>query len=176
VRARVVATALLMLAISSVHDPLAAQSGSARVSRDTPQLKFTASLSARAITPGERLTLTVDIVPKPRMHVYAPGSKYRPIAITMDPQAGLTIGTTTYPKPDSYYFKPLNETVDVYQSPFRLTIDLAATDRAASPFTIKGLLEYQACDDRVCYLPESIPLRWTVDIVSGTGSSARRRQ
>jgi DsbC/DsbD-like thiol-disulfide interchange protein len=165
-----------MLAIASVRDPLAAQSESARVSRDTRQLKFTATLSARVITPGERLTLTVDVVPKPRMHVYAPGSKYRPIGITIEPQAGLTIGATTYPKPESYYFKPLNETVDVYQSPFRLIVELAAPERAASPFMLKGSLEYQACDDRVCYLPETIPLQWTVNIVSGTGSSGRRRQ
>ena len=106
------------------------------------------------------------------MHVYAPGSKYRAIKLTLAPQAGLAFGSPVYPSPSSYYFKPLNETVDVYASPFRLSVDIT-TDvhtRAPSSITLKGSFEYQACDDHVCYLPESIPLRWTVTL-SETASS-----
>ena len=31
----------------------------------------------------------------------------------------------------------------------------------AGPLTIKGKLRYQACDDRVCYLPKDLALEWT---------------
>lgn len=104
--------------------------------------------------------LAFDVTPKRGMHVYAPGSKYRPIAIALEPQKSFTVGEVVYPPPDRYYFKPLNETVDVFRKPFRLTVELHAVEgaAAASP-TLAGTLEYQACDDRVCYLPESIPFQ-----------------
>jgi hypothetical protein len=30
--------------------------------------------------------------------------------------------------------------------------------------TIKGTLSYQACDDRICFSPQSVPLAWTVSV------------
>jgi hypothetical protein len=77
-----------------------------------------------------------------------------------------------YPKPELYEFKPLNEHVEVFQRPFRIVQDLAidATPQAqsalkdVSELTIKGVLSYQACDDRVCFTPQSVPLSWTVTL------------
>ena len=65
----------------------------------------------------------------------------------------------------------LNETQIVYSKPFRIDQDItlartpAPRDRAkedAAAVTIKGTLRYQACDDRICYLPANIPVEWTV--------------
>src|SRR5262249_7194639 len=128
------------------------------------------SVAPHVVSVGDRITLTVDISPKPRMHVYAPGSKYRPIAITIEPQQALTIEETRYPRAESYYFKPLKETQPVYQAPVRLQVGTTigqiepSSTRADSTITIAGALDYQACDERVCYLPESIPLRWTMKV------------
>jgi hypothetical protein len=30
--------------------------------------------------------------------------------------------------------------------------------------TISGTFEYQACDDKVCFAPQSIPLNWTIGV------------
>ena len=30
--------------------------------------------------------------------------------------------------------------------------------------TIKGVLSYQACDDNVCFTPQSVPFKWTVTL------------
>ncbi len=76
----------------------------------------------------------------------------------------------TYPKPEDYYFKPLNEHVPVFQRPFRmvqdLTVDASPQGQSAlkdlTTLTIKGVLTYQACDDKVCFTPQSVPLTWTV--------------
>jgi hypothetical protein len=153
-----------MLAWASVS--LAAQ---AAATRETKHLKFTASVAPRVVSVGDRLTLSVDVVPKARMHVYAPGSKYRPIKITIAPQPVLTIEQTVYPRAESYYFKPLSETQPVYQTPFRLQVGMTIGEiepPSASTITVTGALDYQACDDRVCYLPESIPLRWTMKVTA----------
>jgi cytochrome c biogenesis DsbD-like protein len=132
-------------------------------------MTLTVNVTPRVVTSGDRIAVAIDIVPKPRMHVYAPGSKYRPITIIIEPQPALTIEQTAYPRAESFYFKPLKETQPVYQAPFRLEVGMTVgaiepSSGAASTLTITGALDYQACDDRVCYLPESIPLRWTMKV------------
>lgn len=75
-----------------------------------------------------------------------------------------------YPASEIYFFAPLNERVPVYQRPFRLAREVvydASTAgqeklREIPSVTITGRLEYQACDDRLCFAPSSVPLSWTV--------------
>ena len=54
------------------------------VARNTPHLSFTASISPDVARPGGRLSLAVNVMPKKRMHVYAPGTTYRAITVTLD--------------------------------------------------------------------------------------------
>ena len=154
----------LLITFATGTITIAAAQAPATISGQTRHLKFSASISSQATVPGQRVALAIDIAPKRGMHVYAPGSKYKPIAVSLQPPASLKTGETVYPRASRYYFKPLNETVDVYDKPFRLTVELASITGANVPetMTLKGTLDYQACDDRVCYLPESIPLQWTL--------------
>jgi hypothetical protein len=77
-----------------------------------------------------------------------------------------------YPASEIYHFKPLNERVRVYQKPFTLVqeIVLEETPQAQAAFRGKdsirltGTLEYQACDDKVCYNPASAPLSWIISL------------
>ena len=147
--------------------------GAARVvTKSTRHLAFTASLSPDIVRPGTMLSLAVDVRPKKGIHVYAPGTKYRPVAIAIDPNPALSVDEVIYPRPMSYLFKPLNESVLVYERPFRLTLDMKvgaapaqlAAFNAESRLTIKGQLTYQACDEKVCYLPVSMPLEWSVTV------------
>ena len=39
-----------------------------------------------------------------------------------------------------------------------------AAYRGKESVTIEGSLEYQACDDRVCFNPVSVPLSWTLGL------------
>ena len=72
----------------------------------------------------------------------------------------------------SYFFKPLNEHVPVYQRPFRLTeeimVDFSRAGQAAlkdaTSLKVEGSLDYQACDDKDCFNPQSVPLSWTVQL------------
>lgn len=136
------------------------------VARNTPHLSFTASLSPDAVGRGGRLSLVVNVIPRKRMHVYAPGTSYRAITVTLDKHPSLKPSQLTYPKPSIYFFKPLKERVLVYSEPFKLTmnIQVGTVPPRAAPLKITGMLSYQACDDRVCYLPESVPLQWTIPV------------
>ncbi len=136
------------------------------VARNTPHLSFTASITPDAVKPGGRLSLIVNVTPKRRMHVYAPGTKYRAVTVALDRHPSLKPSKATYPKPSIYLFKPLKEQVLVYSDPFKMTMDIqvGTVPAKAAPLKITGTLSYQACDDRVCYLPESVPLQWTIPV------------
>jgi hypothetical protein len=132
---------------------------------ETSHLKLTTSTSALNASPR---ALFVDVAPKPKMHVYAPGQDgYITVALSVEPGSTLTAaGPPRFPKAEKLFFKPLNETQLVYSKPFRITQDVKQVtspgDSASGPLIIKGSLRYQACDDRVCYLPQTVPLEWTV--------------
>lgn len=131
---------------------------------------------AMAAAPGQRLTLTLDVTPGPKMHVYAPGQKeYIPIAIELDASKDFKAAPAKFPASVPYFFAPANVTVNVYNKPFQITqaITLATTPvlrrRAAAreTLTITGTLKYQACDDLVCYRPDALPLSWKVGLAAG---------
>jgi hypothetical protein len=62
----------------------------------------------------------------------------------------------------------------VFQRPFRIVqdvvVDASPEGQAAlkdvTALTIKGALNYQACDDKVCFTPQTVPLTWTVNLRS----------
>ena len=120
---------------------------------------------------GTRFSIVVDVTPKPRIHVYAPGaSSYQVISVAVAPQPFVRVLPVTYPPSQTYTFKPLNERVQVYEKPFTLVRELVLEGspdamralRGRESVTLTGALEYQACDDKVCFNPASIPLSWTI--------------
>ena len=112
---------------------------------------------------GGKLVLFVDVTPKPGIHVYAPGSKdYIPITVKLNAQPEIKPGKLVYPKSELMTFA--DEKVPVFQTPFRLTqaVTLDKSAKPGSTVKVAGTVSYQACDDRVCYAPESAPVTWTV--------------
>ena len=137
---------------------------------ETQHVTVAASASDGVVTPGSRISLFVDITPKPKMHVYAPDqSTYIPVAIEMPATDLLRTHPAVFPPSEIYVFRPLNERQRVYSKPFRIvqevTIPVTPETRAQAKtgtLTIDATLHYQACDDAVCYRPVSVPLTWTV--------------
>ena len=115
--------------------------------------------------PGTKVSLFVDVTPKSGIHVYAPGSKdYIAVAVKLTPQAQIKAGKLEYPKSEMMSFA--DEQVPVFQKPFRLTqgVTLDKSLKPGATVTVAGTVTYQACDDRVCYPPESAPVAWTVTV------------
>lgn len=139
----------------------------------SPQIELTTFATDSTVAPGTHWSIVVDVQPARGVHVYAPGvSGYKPITLTIDRQRWVVPRTTQYPPSDDYHFKPLNEHVQVYQRPFRIVQDVAldasteaqAALKDVSSLTLTGTLAYQACDDRVCFSPQTVPLTWTVSV------------
>ncbi len=139
----------------------------------SPQLEMTSFATDSTVAPGTQFSLVLDLRPARGVHVYAPGvTGYKPIALSVQPQPGLLTRGAQYPSAEDYHFKPLNEHVQVYQRPFRIVQDVLidpspqaqAALKDVSSLTIKGVLNYQACDDKLCFTPQSVPLTWTVSL------------
>jgi peroxiredoxin len=139
----------------------------------SPQLEITSLTTDSLVAPGTHFSLVLDIRPAARVHVYAPGvTGYKAIALAIEPQPWVGPRAAQYPLSEDYYFKPLNEHVQVYQRRFRIVQDIAldaspeaqAVLKDVSALTIKGTLSYQACDDKLCFTPQSVPLTWTVGV------------
>lgn len=150
-------------------------SGIAGSSGETAHLAIAASQSNPDVTVGSRFHLALDVTPKPGMHVYAPGADdlgYRVIGLHLDTPDFLRALPAEYPASEIYHFEPLDERVPVYQWPFRLVQELvvegspeaAAQLAELDALTLTGRLDYQACDDAVCFNPASVPLTWTLAV------------
>ncbi len=140
---------------------------------ETDQLEALAWSTDSVVAPGNRFALVVDVTPKAEMHVYAPGDHdYQVIRLRVDAPEFLQSHEVSYPPSSTYHFEPLDETVPVYQETFRMVQDVTIpmsreiAELAAAPgatLTLRGVLEYQACDHEVCYVPAEIPLTWELD-------------
>ncbi len=110
-----------------------------------------------ASTAAGKMLLHVDVSPKAKMHVYAPGEKDAiPVELKLDPNSAIKAGKVTFPPAEKDFFPPLQLTQLVYSKPFRITQPIAiARPPADGTLTITGTLRYQACDDAVCYIPRS---------------------
>jgi hypothetical protein len=158
-------TSNIMLRLGTGSSPVQATYAS------TDHLEVQTYPSDASVSLGTRFTIALEITPKRGMHVYAPGAaNYRVIGVNVAPQPHVRTSQIRYPASEIYHFKPLNERVPVYQKPFTLLLDVVpeATAEARKAFAgkselvISGTLEYQACDDKLCYNPVSLPLTWKV--------------
>ncbi|MQA30993.1 MAG: hypothetical protein GEU82_14365 [Luteitalea sp.] len=147
----------------------------------TDHLKVETYPSETAAAPGGKVSLIVKIEPVARMHVYAPGADdYRIVTLTVAAQRFVRLAPTRYPASEMYLFEPLNERIPAYQKPFTLVQEVTldsqpearAALRATPSLTLTGTLDYQACDDRICFKPVSVPLTWTVAMQTGRPSGA----
>jgi DsbC/DsbD-like thiol-disulfide interchange protein len=145
---------LLVLALGATDGPVA-----------TRHLTLAASVSPAAAAPGSRVSLLLDVTPKPAMHVYAPDQKdYIPISLALEANAAVKAHVIQFPKAEKRVVEDLGETQLVYSRPFRIVQDVTLTSTAAAPLTIKGTLKYQACDESICYAPVTVPVAWTIDV------------
>lgn len=127
--------------------------------------------SSDVARPNLRLTLIGDFTLGPKMHVYTPEIKgsYIPIKWELEPSANYVAKDVQYPKGKMLMLPAINEIVPVYEQKFRITQDIVlGSESILKPILegdktlkLRGTLRYQACDDKICYLPQTAPLEFT---------------
>jgi hypothetical protein len=147
-----------------------AAAGGAHITRQSKQLDVTLSAGTDTIATGQHVALVLDIDLKPKMHVYAPGVEhYIPIEWQMTESDAVKVEAVKWPKSEKLFLPAIDETVPVFKDTFRAVRDivfapdakLKALANEKGEITIHGVLKYQACDDKMCFIPASVPLDWT---------------
>jgi hypothetical protein len=138
------------------------------------------SVSNAVVGPGQRFTLVLDFDVEDGHHLYAPGVQggYRPLRLDFTtPPRVQRIDAPQLPPPKPYLFRPLNETVPIFEGRFRALVDVTMKDSTVGwgqeflndparyePVELVGTLAYQVCSHTVCYPPASLPLRFEVKL------------
>jgi hypothetical protein len=155
----------VVLITSSLAAPAFAQS---LLAKPTIQHASVAgSSSATSAAPGGAVTLFVDVAPQPAIHIYAAGAKdFTAVSIVLTPNAAVKAGKPAYPKPDAAAAPGAADAVPAYTRPFRIAVPvtIGSTAKKGETVTIAGAVNYQACDDRLCYPVASAPVTWRVAV------------
>lgn len=140
--------------------------GGAHSTVEAKYLRISTSAGDDVVHIGQRIVLAVDIDLPKGMHVYAPGVKgYIPIDLSIAESPSFSVHDAVYPESKKLTFKAIHETLPVYSGQTRVLRDITiAKGVQPGELTVEGKFRYQACDDRQCFLPETVPLKWVLRV------------
>ena len=144
------------------------RTGALRTTVKNPRIAVTASSSNAVVRGGERVRLVLDVELPRGMHAYAPGvQNYIPIEWKVNESAAFELLPMAYPQSRTLHLRAIQETVPVYEKAFTLQREIVISQPpklkpllSGSEFSVEGSFRYQACDDKQCFIPETIPLKW----------------
>lgn len=100
-----------------------------------------------------------------------------PTVLSVKPPTDIVIAKLTYPAGEdrSFPFSP-GDKLNVYTGDFAVTgLVRAARTTPPGTYRVKGILKYQACDDRACYPPGQLPVAFDVKITKAAKTHSSRR-
>ena len=125
------------------------------------------STSTATAAPGAALLLWADVTPKRNIHVYAPGAKdVAPVSLVTTPNTRVTFGAAQIPRGRLMTTIGTPEPTPVFVERFRVVqpVTIARSVPSGSTVTVSAALNYQACDDRLCYPASTVPVVWTISV------------
>lgn len=115
------------------------------------------------MTAGSATSIGIQVRVKPGYHVQAnpvENASLIPITLKIDPAAGVTVGRPVYPTAKRIRLPGDDHDLVVYDGEFTIALPVQLTSDFAPGDTValNGSLRYQACDDRHCLFPVTVPL------------------
>ncbi len=153
-------TNLLLLALSLCLATLLSAQAETAV-----DVKAKGPISARR---GDSVQVILDVQVKHGLHInsHQPADRYYiPLKLTWDNKLALA-GETTFPKPLERAFAfSEGKQLSVFEGSFQIKQELTIKPSATRGFgSTSGKLSYQACNDKECFPPASVPVRVTMDV------------
>ncbi|MGH9580249.1 MAG: protein-disulfide reductase DsbD domain-containing protein [Terriglobales bacterium] len=99
-----------------------------------------------------------------------------PTVFTLKADSPHLAARVRYPKGEdiAFPFAP-EEPLNVYTDEFTMIVDLkAAAAIGPGEYTVSGELKYQACNDRACFPPKSVPVEFKVAVEKAAKVATRR--
>ena len=96
-----------------------------------------------------------------------------PTVLTLEPPAGIEVGGLAWPEPILLEQQGAEKPLAVYEETFAVGVALAVgPDMAPGDYEVPAALRYQACDERMCYIPATA--RLTLPVRVAPAGQARR--
>ena len=138
---------------------------------------YEAVVEQPSVAPGERLRALL-LVPLPDdLHVQSNAPREAgliPTALTFAPPEGVSVTEVVFPPSIDLDLPGYELPLAVYEHEIRIGIVFdVGGDRPAGPVVVPARLRYQACDDRQCFRPRDLDVRWQFDVGSAAAASSR---
>ncbi len=166
-RQRLLPKSLLGLIVSAAATaPVSAQSGDF-------QLETTWVLNRDAAHPGETVHAVLGVTVPGKYHLQsnAPLDEFLvPTVLTVTPPEGWTMSEVVYPEPVLLDAPDLSDVpMAVFEHEFVIGVAIRiGVDVEPGTYPIGIKLQYQACDDKLCYAPTHKEFRSTIEVVPVT--------
>jgi thioredoxin:protein disulfide reductase len=154
--------ALLALVVLGIAAPVAAQGLAG------PPIQFKGVTSMDRAAAGSKLEAAVVMeIPAPyHVNAHKPNEEWLVATdLKLKPSPGLTFGPVNYPAPLSKSFSFSKKPLLVYEERLvmRVPVTVAASAKPGN-VTIQAEVQYQACDDKQCFIPRTRPVTIPVTI------------
>jgi thioredoxin:protein disulfide reductase len=94
-----------------------------------------------------------------------------PLVLTVTPPAGVSVEEIVYPAPTDLKQENAPLPLSVYERDFVIGVVLKVSAGApAGEIIVPARLRYQACNEKLCYLPVTAPASWTVQVAAATAA------
>ena len=121
------------------------------------------------VAPGSSTHVTVHVRIAPGMHINSnqvASEVLKPTELKLQPPTELMVGKVDYPPGVDYVIPMLpDEKLNVHSGNIALRVLVRAFDNSPTGlFRVHGELRYQACSDRECLPPKSVPVQFDVRV------------
>ena len=159
-----------LLALLSAAAVGAAQGG-------PPRATVTPLLEKEGVVPGGTVHAAIKVVLPEKLHTNSNKPRDKgliPATLTITPIDGVTVTEIVYPPASDLKQEGSDQPLSVYEREFLVGARLnVAASVAPGDLTVGGRFRYQACDEKLCYPPISVPVQFTVRVVPpGTAIAA----
>lgn len=147
--------------------------GGSKTRVDAGQFTLTAYSAQDEVRRGNRVTLVMEVELPEKMHLYAPGVEgYTPTSVTIPEIPYLEAHETTFPEAEVMELPAIGEVVPVFHGSVRILQDVTVSPRFpdGDTLSIPATFSYQACDDKVCFIPSKLELSFDMKLTSHDGT------
>jgi thioredoxin:protein disulfide reductase len=134
-----------------------------------PRATLTTLVEKDGVVPGGTVHAALKVVLPEKLHTNS--NKPRdtgliPATLTITPTEGVTVAEIVYPEASDLKQAGSEQPLSVYEREFLVGLRLnVAANAAAGDITVSGRFRYQACDEKMCYMPVSEAVQWTLRVV-----------
>jgi hypothetical protein len=129
--------------------------------------KITATLGGASLASMQRGDLYVRIELDEGLHVNGPKvpDGFFATEVTVTAPEGVRVGETMYPQTTPFKIEGIDEQFDVFEGGVEVSVSLISTLREGETLPLEIAVQYQACNDRECFLPQQQTLH--LDVPTG---------